>query len=334
MNKTAFKEKKPLFSIEEYLPYYDKIKDILDDDKCRVIVNANQKGGVGKTTNTAMEGYILANLFNQKVLFIDEDMQANLTSIISKTFNVNTFPKSLQAAIEEGDLSSAITKLSDNIDIIPGQFDSRDLVNFLVSSFPKDVTRQTYYLSNLIDKIKDNYDFIFIDVPPSADLKVDNAIVATDYLIVVQETQQFALEGSATFIDTYLKTLLDDFGDKFKTEIIGILPVLLQKKRKLHEKILEQTKEKYGVENVFNTTINNHARLELYGKLGIQFEDNWDRIMFALFADIVQELLERIVLFEKDDDLDNYSYTSIFYNSQAGKLTPIGKEFLINGQID
>lgn len=323
--------KLPLLELDSYKEHHKKVKSVLDDSKCRVIVNANQKGGVGKTTNTAMEGFILSTMYNQRVLFIDEDMQGNLTSILSKTFNVVNFRKSLQSAIEDGDLKTAITKLSENVDLIPGQYDTRNLVNFLIGKFPNDVTKQTYYLSNLIDNIKSEYDFIFIDVPPSTDLKVDNAIVATDYLVVVQETQQFALEGSATFIGTYLRTLLDDFGAEFKTEVIGILPVLLQKKRKLHEKILETTKEKYGQENVFSTVINNHARLELYGKYGIQFEDNWDRIMYALYADIVQELLERISLLENGNDLDDFIYHSIFYNSTTGKLKNIGKEFSING---
>ncbi|EGP9803808.1 AAA family ATPase, partial [Listeria monocytogenes] len=227
----------------------------LSDNRCRVIINANQKGGVGKTTNTTMEAIILAHVFNKKVLLIDEDMQGNETSFMSKTYDVIEFPMSLMKAIEEGDLTKAIVNLDENIDIIPGSYDMRKMVNFLIGKF-KTEEAQTFYLSSLIDKIRDDYDFIFIDVPPSTDLKVDNAVVAADYLVVVQETQQFALEGSNTFISTYLNTLVDDFGSRFKTEIIGILPVLLQKKRKLHEKILETTKEKFGKENIFGTTIN------------------------------------------------------------------------------
>ncbi|EGP9503781.1 AAA family ATPase, partial [Listeria monocytogenes] len=214
---------------------------VLSDNRCRVIINANQKGGVGKTTNTTMEAIILAHVFNKKVLLIDEDMQGNETSFMSKTYDVIEFPMSLMKAIEEGDLTKAIVNLDENIDIIPGSYDMRKMVNFLIGKF-KTEEAQTFYLSSLIDKIRDDYDFIFIDVPPSTDLKVDNAVVAADYLVVVQETQQFALEGSNTFISTYLNTLVDDFGSRFKTEIIGILPVLLQKKRKLHEKILETTK--------------------------------------------------------------------------------------------
>ncbi|HHQ1002626.1 ParA superfamily DNA segregation protein PrgP, partial [Listeria monocytogenes] len=316
-----------------YIEEYKKVQKVLSDNRCRVIINANQKGGVGKTTNTTMEAIILAHVFNKKVLLIDEDMQGNETSFMSKTYDVIEFPMSLMKAIEEGDLTKAIVNLDENIDIIPGSYDMRKMVNFLIGKF-KTEEAQTFYLSSLIDKIRDDYDFIFIDVPPSTDLKVDNAVVAADYLVVVQETQQFALEGSNTFISTYLNTLVDDFGSRFKTEIIGILPVLLQKKRKLHEKILETTKEKFGKENIFGTTINNHARLELYGKFGVQFEDHWDRTMFALYTDIVQEMLERMQLIENGSDLDNYQYKPIFYNPKIGKVTALGKEIVVNGSIN
>ncbi|EAD1625635.1 chromosome partitioning protein ParA [Listeria monocytogenes] len=322
-----------MFTNDEYISEYEKIKHVLEDGKCRVIINANQKGGVGKTTNTTMEAVVLAHIFNKRILVIDEDMQGNETSFMSKTYDVVEFPKSLMKAIEDGDLKSAIVRLDDNIDIIPGSYDMRKMVNFLIGKFKNEVD-QTFYLSSLIDDIRDDYDFIFIDVPPSTDLKVDNAVVAADYLVVVQETQQFALEGSNTFISTYLNTLVDDFGSKFKTEIVGILPVLLQKKRKLHEKILETTKEKFGRENVFSTTINNHARLELYGKFGVQFEDHWDRTMFALYTDIVQEILERIQLIEEGSDLNDYRYSPKFYNAQTGKVTPLGKEIIIHGKIN
>ncbi|WP_167797629.1 AAA family ATPase, partial [Listeria monocytogenes] len=170
-----------MFNSPAYIEEYKKVQKVLSDNRCRVIINANQKGGVGKTTNTTMEAIILAHVFNKKVLLIDEDMQGNETSFMSKTYDVIEFPMSLMKAIEEGDLTKAIVNLDENIDIIPGSYDMRKMVNFLIGKF-KTEEAQTFYLSSLIDKIRDDYDFIFIDVPPSTDLKVDNAVVAADYL--------------------------------------------------------------------------------------------------------------------------------------------------------
>ncbi|EAA0215173.1 TPA: chromosome partitioning protein ParA, partial [Listeria monocytogenes] len=75
-------------------------------------------------------------------------------------------------------------------------------------------------------------------------------------------------------------------------------------------------------------------RLELYGKFGVQFEDHWDRTMFALYTDIVQEMLERMQLIENGSDLDNYQYKPIFYNPKIGKVTALGKEIVVNGSIN
>ncbi|HCA4810327.1 TPA: AAA family ATPase [Enterococcus faecium] len=286
-----------------------------------------QKGGVGKTTDTCMITLVAAMLMKKRTILIDIDLQANATNFMTKTFGVETVPQTLMSALENGDLRPAIVNLKENLDLIPAGYDMRLYTEFLTENFDNTIDR-TFYLKNLIEEIKDDYDYIFIDIPPSTDLKVDNAMVACDYLVVVQETQQFSFEGSQRLIFDYIQTLVDDFGSDVPIQIAGILPALLQQKRPMHQKLVEETIDTFGRDNVFNTIIQNHARLEWYPRIGFQFQDYHDKKMIALFADIFCELEERITLYKSNGDIQDYFYTPRYILD--GKLTSLGKEISLN----
>lgn len=292
------------------------------------IIFGQQKGGVGKTTDTCMEALVSSLLMNRKTLLIDIDLQGNATNFLTKTFNVASVPQTLMAALESGSLESAIVSLTDNLDLIPAGYDMRLYTEFLTENFNNTFDR-TFYLKKLITEIESDYEYIFIDIPPSTDLKVDNAMVACDYLVVVQETQQFSFEGSQRLIFDYVQTLVDDFGSEVPIQVAGVLPALLQQKRPMHQKLVEETIETFGRDNVFNTIIQNHARLEWYPRIGFQFEDYHDKKMIALFADIFCELEERIELFETKGDVTNFLYQPKYLID--GKLTKLGKEIRLNG---
>lgn len=291
------------------------------------IIFGQQKGGVGKTTDTCMITLVAAMLMKKRTILIDIDLQANATNFMTKTFGVETVPQTLMSALENGDLRPAIVNLKENLDIIPAGYDMRLYTEFLTENFDNTIDR-TFYLKNLIEEIKDDYDYIFIDIPPSTDLKVDNAMVACDYLVVVQETQQFSFEGSQRLIFDYIQTLVDDFGSDVPIQIAGILPALLQQKRPMHQKLVEETIDTFGRDNVFNTIIQNHARLEWYPRIGFQFQDYHDKKMIALFADIFCELEERITLYKSNGDIQDYFYTPRYILD--GKLTSLGKEISLN----
>ncbi|APE41935.1 MULTISPECIES: ParA superfamily DNA segregation protein PrgP [Bacilli] len=291
------------------------------------IIFGQQKGGVGKTTDTCMITLVAAMLMKKRTILIDIDLQANATNFMTKTFGVETVPQTLMSALENGDLRPAIVNLKENLDLIPAGYDMRLYTEFLTENFDNTIDR-TFYLKNLIEEIKDDYDYIFIDIPPSTDLKVDNAMVACDYLVVVQETQQFSFEGSQRLIFDYIQTLVDDFGSDVPIQIAGILPALLQQKRPMHQKLVEETIDTFGRDNVFNTIIQNHARLEWYPRIGFQFQDYHDKKMIALFADIFCELEERITLYKSNGDIQDYFYTPRYILD--GKLTSLGKEISLN----
>ncbi|MHC5375732.1 AAA family ATPase [Enterococcus sp. LJL120] len=300
--------------------------------KCRTIINANQKGGVGKTTSTAGESMVatLPNaMFNKKVLLIDWDIQANETSLMGKTFDTN-FPKTIYQCILDEDLQSGIVKLTDNLHMIAGGRDMAELGDHLEDLYPKEGNPnykkdRTFHFTKLLDKIKDNYDYIWIDVGPSTDIKVDNAMVCADYFVITQETKTYSFEGSLDIINEYFQTLIDDFGDDFKGEVLGLLPFLLQPKRELHQTIIDNTREAFGDNFTFNAIVGNSKRLEDYPEYGITVIDHHDRKVFALFADIFCEIEERIALFETQGDIpEDYQYQPKFLN--GNKFTKLARE--------
>ena len=304
--------------------------------KSRVIINANQKGGVGKTTSTTSEA-IIASLpnpeFNNKVCLIDWDIQANATSLLGKTFDTN-FPTTIYQAIVNQDLKSAIVELTPNLHMIAGGRDMSTYGDFLEMQYPYDKKdpnsiaetkfKRTFHFFNLLKSIKDEYDYIWIDVGPSTDIKVDNAMVAADYFIITQETKTYSFEGSIDIIQAYLQTLNDDLGEYFKGEVLGLLPFLLQPKRDLHEEIIKSTKETFGENFTFDTIVSNQKRLEDYPEYGISVVDYHDRKIFALFADVFCEIEERIKLFETTGDIpEDYRYRPKYLN--GNKLTPFSR---------
>ncbi|WP_339099619.1 hypothetical protein IGL98_000407 [Enterococcus sp. DIV0840] len=303
--------------------------------KGRVIINANQKGGVGKTTASTTESSVASlpnEEFDYKCLFIDWDKQGNATSLFGKTYNVN-FPKSIYRCIEDGDLKSGVVSLNENLDMIAGSGDMSNLGDLLEELYPRSTAdykrKRTFHFSKLLDQIRDEYDFIWIDVGPSTDIKVDNAMVCADYVIIIQETKTYSYEGSVDIIQEYLQTLVEDFGSDFKGEVIGLLPFLLQPKRNLHEKILKNTYETFGRKFVFSTTVTNNKRLEDYPEYGITVNDYHDRRVFGMFADIFTEIKERIAFTEVYGDVpDDYSYQNKYLD--GNKLTRLSKELNLN----
>lgn len=301
------------------------------------IINANQKGGVGKTTSTTEEAMVASlpnEQFNNKVLIIDWDLQGNGTSLMGKTFDTN-FPKTIYSCIVDEDLKSGIVELTPNLHMIAGGRDMSSYNDFLELEYPyqqndiehiKEIKKKrTFHFARLLETIKYEYDYIWIDVGPSTDIKVDNAMVAADYFVITQETKTYSFEGSLDIIQIYIQTLIDDFGDEFKGEVLGLLPFLLQPKRDLHEKIIQDTKEAFGENFTFSTIINNQTRLEGYPEYGVSVYDYHDRKIFAMFADVFSEIEERIHLFETVGDIpDDYVYKKKYLDKN--KLTAWSRE--------
>lgn len=157
----------------------------------RVISITNQKGGVAKTTTTAEIGEILAKYFDKKVLLIDLDPQASLSSI--KYDMVEIINKELdtmdKVMLGESDIDDCIINIKDNLDLAPATLYLSDAELNIASAMSRE-----FILKEAIAKVKDKYDYILIDCPPSRGILTVNALVAsTDVLIPVQAEFQAML---------------------------------------------------------------------------------------------------------------------------------------------
>lgn len=242
-----------------------------------------------------MLAYALAEQ-DYKILLVDQDPQANATSLYLKTkFRIDgkvvDFDKTLMSAVSDGDLSPIITNIKPNLDLLPSFSDFAVYPKFLEKKFPGDDVKQTVYFSSLLDKIKDDYDFVFIDVPPTIGPITDSALYASDGVVVVLQTHERSLQGCEIFLN-YLTSIVDEYDTDLG--MVGILPVLLKNNSLIDKAILARAKELFGEDDVFTSVIKNFERLKRFDIDGITDEDMHDRRVHKLYKDVSQEFLERV----------------------------------------
>lgn len=178
-------------------------------------------------------------------------------------------------ALSEEDVESAIVKVMDNLYLLPSDADFTDYPDFLEQTFmPNEDNykeKRTSYFSKQLSKVKDNYDFVIVDVPPTLSIYTDSAVYAADDIIIVLQTQQDSLDGAIAFFK-YLQKIFDKY-HAINFDILGILPVLLENRAGLDSQILKDAKATFGKENVFKNIIKHMERLKRFGRVGIADKD-------------------------------------------------------------
>ena len=217
----------------------------------RVIAIANQKGGVGKTT-TAINTTASLAAAQKRVLLIDTDPQGNSSSglgidrnsVNGSLYDLYTESKSIEEVIQNT-IFDHLKIISSNIDLIGAELE--------LSS--KDGRENI--LKNRLMPVKDQYDYIFIDCPPSLSLLTLNALVAADSILIPMQCEYFALEGIGSLLRT-LDLIRGSFNPSLKIE--GILLTMFDGRSSLTNQVSDELKKHFG-NKVYRTIIPRNVTL-------------------------------------------------------------------------
>ena len=262
-----------------------------------ILTVGNFKGGVGKTTVATLLSYIASEKYDKKVLLIDFDPQGNATQIMKRTYSDFEEEKiPFIDMLKNGDIEKSIVKLTYKLSLLPADSSLANLSDIISKT---NILKKRYILNNLIEKIKETYyfDYIFIDVPPTINSDfTNNAVYASDYILMVFQTQQSAYESSLSFVN-FLRDRKKESDLKF--ELVGAVPVLIKKSGRVDKQILDMSKSTFS-EALFENQIYQRERIKKFAVDGIKDKDMHDKKVIHMFNKVYEELVDRINLIESE----------------------------------
>ena len=250
----------------------------------KIIAIVNQKGGVGKTT-TAVNLAAGVGIAGKKVMLVDADPQGNSTSgfgINKKQVKVTTY----ELLISTGKLENAVIKTEfKNVDIVPSSMNLAAAEVDLI-----EMEHREAQLKMALAAARDNYDYIFIDCPPSLGLITINALNAADTVLVPIQCEYFALEGLSQLMNTVrqVKRLYNP-----TIEIEGIVLTMYDGRLNLTAQVVAEIK-KYFADKLYKTAIPRAVRLSEAPSYGmpIQYYDKRSKGAVA-YDDLTKEFLKK-----------------------------------------
>lgn len=231
----------------------------------KTIIIANQKGGVGKTT-TAINLSACLGQRGKKVLLIDCDPQGNASS----GFGIDKDSAELSSydcLVNGTPIADAVIETEyKNVSVCPGNINLAGAELELV-----DTDNREFQLKNALSEVKDSYDFIILDCPPSLGLITLNAFGAADSILIPIQCEYYALEGLSQLTRT-IKLVKQGLNPSLKIE--GVLLTMFDSRTKLSVQVAEDVKKYFGA-TVYNTVIPRNVRLSeapSYGQPIIAFD--------------------------------------------------------------
>jgi len=217
----------------------------------KIIAVANQKGGVGKTTTAVNLTSCLA-LAGKRVLLIDIDPQANTTSFLGIT-KENASPSTYEVLSGQATIvQAAVDTQVENLRLVPSHLRLVGAEVELVS-----VERREFLLRKALEAAKLDYDYVYIDCPPSLNLLTVNALVASDSVLIPLQCEYFAMEGLGLLTNTITK-IRESLNPALTIE--GVLLTMYDTRLNLSRQV-ETEVRKFFADKVYQTVINRNVRL-------------------------------------------------------------------------
>ncbi len=217
----------------------------------KIISIANQKGGVGKTTTSINLGACLAYI-GKKVLIVDIDPQGNATSgagIDKGEVNECVY----DVLVDDTDIKKVIQETAvENLSVVPSTIQLAGAEIELVPTISREVR-----LKRALDEVRDQYDFILIDCPPSLGLLTINALTASDSVLIPVQCEYYALEGLSQLLNT-VRLVQKHLNQELMIE--GVLLTMLDARTNLGLQVIQEVK-KYFQNKVYQTVIPRNIRL-------------------------------------------------------------------------
>lgn len=252
----------------------------------KIVAVSNQKGGVGKTTTSVNLASALAEQ-GMKVCLVDIDYQANATTNLGvnrsnlKFSSADIFVNQVSA----DDVVLRIDKL--NIDIIPAKFDLSNVEEALLNDDNKN-----YLLSNALEPLRANYDYIIIDCPPSLGMITTNALIAADSVLIPVQCEFLAMDGLTQLLNTIRFIQNKQKFNQRKLVIEGVLLTMLDTRSNIGYEIINEVKT-YFREKVFKTIIPRNVKVAVSSSYGLPVTEFSPRSKGSLsYKNLAKEVIE------------------------------------------
>ena len=255
-----------------------------------VITIGNNKGGVGKTTLSTVFTYILSDLRKEKVLVIDTDQQSNLSKLLEITYekkfdeNKNIY----QALFSSRSIKDYIQPVTSTLDILVGSWDMANFENNVGKIYKEQSI--PFILRTKLEEVRNDYDYIIIDTSPTTGLSTQNAIIASDYVIIATQTVPLAFDSTDRYF-MFLTQISNQVFDGF--ELLGIVPYLVGDSS-TDRTYIQRYNSEFHVD-CFSNMIKASDRVKSWSNNGITSHLPYDKRTLKMYEDVLDEALTRTV---------------------------------------